>query len=84
MNLQSRALKMSIGVFLSSEHNEKDLEAIVEGLTNSDERVLDELGVIVWEPFRNYPYAKLARLINEEAQTNFHHLLTVRSEADNS
>jgi hypothetical protein len=79
MNLEDRALDMALSTFLSSNHKIEDQQAIMEALNNSDETVLDELGVVIWEPFDEYPYAAIARWITDEEQMILSNLRIVRA-----
>lgn len=77
-DLENLALSMAMGTFLSSTHEEKELEAILEALSNSDERVLDELKVSIWQPFEKEPYARVARYICDAVDSNLRALKIVR------
>jgi len=77
MSLEDQALHMALETFLSSDHDVKEHEAIMEALQNNDQTVLDELGVTVWAPFESYPLDELCQLISGEEQKNLTNLKMV-------
>ena len=82
MKLEERALRMALDTFLSAYDREVDPEIIREGFANSDERVLDEHKVLVWEPFEDYPLAAISNFIENEVDANLHNLRLIRARED--
>lgn len=61
------AMGMALGQFLSSTHDPKDYDAIIEAMSNNNRDTLCEIGFSPWAPFENTDITDLASYISDAA-----------------